>query len=616
MSMLNCLWMNGFSLTLELPVSNAPLAPPTLSQAPPSQPHSSHRHTLPFTQEPAHDQTTILAPDSMNQSSLPQSAKDRKGSCSVLRVNETVYTSKNPSDKSPPLDKSSVLIKSDDAPEAVSDTSKNTMSDSKHSRGKDKHPTTNTAASTISSTTGNVDKSQLGGSSSKDKCLSDASNSTSVSSTTAATAAATGCLQTAAKTSEKSLKKSVEEAKTAPLDDLFGDNEEEEMEEGPAPSLMARVGQEGEREKESKKNSSNEQRYPHDHHEKNASTSLPAKSSERAPAPKPAEKRQSPNAPSLTPSSPSQLEGSVIVPCSLTPRTQDKMKKPPLPDSQTLAFAFGGRRKKRPHNEIDEDTENESKKKKKEEEEEVGKKVGDEGRGQKLEDGRRGDGEVGEKGGVTGGDLEREVARGAESKSVVEETREGRERGEGEKRQSRNGETNTPSVGLFSGLKSKRTSTKPKSTAPAPNSKHQLPPIMAGLPLLETYGDTTTTMCKTEEPSLEQDTVNYQNEMVKNELVEDMEIQPSSPVTHPTPSQSPPPTTQVTQVAPPTTPDPALFLSARRQRRKSQQGEDESVAPTPAPPATTSSSSRPVSPHTQLTVATQVCSLVDFLCKE
>ena len=600
--------INGFSLTLELPVSNAPLAPPTLSQAPLSQPHSSHRHTLPFTQEPAHDQTTILAPDSMNQSSLPQSAKDRKGSCSVLRVNETVYTGKSPSDKSPPLDKSSVLVKSDDAPEAVSDMSKNTMSDSKHPRGKDKHPTTSTAASTISSTTDNMDKSQLGGSSSKDKCLPDASNSTSVSSTTAATD-----LQTAAKTSEKSLKKSGEEAKAEPIDDLFGDNEEEEMEEDPAPSLVVRTGQEGEREKESKKNSTNEQRTPHDHHEKNASTSLPAISSERAPAPKPAEKKQSPNAPSLTPSSPSQLEGSVIVPCSLTPRTQDKMKKPPLPDSQTLAFAFGGRRKKRPHNEIDEDTENESKKKKEEKEEER-EKVGGGGRGQELEDGRNRDGEAGEKGGVTGEDMkERGVAKGAESKSGVKETREGREKGEGGKRQSRNGETNTPSVGLFSGLKSKRTSTKPKSTAPAPNSKHQLPPIMAGLPLLETYGDTTTTMCKTEEPSLEQDTVDYQNEMVKNEPAEDMEIQPSSPVTHPTPSQSPPPTTQVTQVAPSTTPDPALFLSARRQRRKSQRGEDESVAPTPAPPATTSSSSRPVSPHTQITVATQVCSLVDFL---
>ncbi|CAI8012351.1 Nibrin [Geodia barretti] len=560
----------------KMPASNTPMAPPTLSQAPPSQPHSSHHHTLPFTQEPEPGpcgHTTILAPDSIDQSQPgPSHAKGRTSSCSALKVNETVFPVKSPSDKSPLVDKSSVLVKTEEPSEAITDvTHLPSKIPVKQPRGKDKRPP---------------------------EATSTAANASSI---------APAAPKTAVQPSESAANK---EVKAEPLDFLFGDEDEEEvMEEGPAPPLVGR----GERQEggEAKRPSPNEQGYPHDHHEIVPSPSIPAKSDERAPSSELAKKRQSPNASSLVPSSPSQPEeGSVIVPCSLTPRTQDKSKKPPLPDSQTLAFAFGGRRKKRPVNETSEDAENQSKKKKVEEE-----------RGKKGEEGD-GDGEM--KGSSEEGEIKEGaiMSEGVEEVSKCQRSEGGKEVRSGLPQSTSvgNGGANAPSVGLFSGLKSKRGSGRAKSTTSAPStSKHQqLPPIMAGLPLLETCDDNTTTngrsaaVCgntnittaKTEkEPSLAQEKLDYQNERIKQEPEDvEMEIEASSDTPVPRPNPSPPPTTQITQAAPPTTPDPTLFLSARNRRRKSQRDD---VTPTPAPPPPTSSS-RAASPHTQLTTqATQ-----------
>ena len=572
------------SHSIELPAATTPMVPPTLSQAPPSQqPHSSsHPHTLPFTQDhepPLAHTTTILAPDSIDQSQ-PAGPAPHRNSSSSLRVNETILTAKSqsdksPSNKSPLLDKSSVLVKNEELPPSPQVDFDVTQlqgkspvrGSSKQLCGKDKHPPF--ATRDLAPAIENVDKSQLGisksplvgnkGTRGKDKCSAEVTDSHTASLSTAVSV----------KTPEKcSVKAPNKEVKTEPLDFLFGD--EEEMEEGPAPSVIGRGG-EGE-------TSVNEQGHPHDGRENVLS---PAKS---APASKSAEKNPSPISSSLLPCSPSQPEGSVIVPCSLTPRTQDKTKKPPLPDSQTLALAFGGHRRKRSHVETAEDVEKESKRNKVEEEREVGDGGGKVGRGEK-EGGNSG--ELG-KGGT------KERGAGKEGKDGAE----------------------SPSVWLFSGLKSERTS---KSATSAEESKPQLPPIMAGLPLLETNDgitttnmceNTTTAVCKTEGPSLAQDTLDYQSEMMKLEPIHseerEMEVQPPSdmPSQSPPPTTQAPPTTQMTQAAPPNSPDPALFLSARKRRRKSQRDD---VAPTPAvqPPAT-ASSSRAVSPHTQLTVATQV----------
>jgi hypothetical protein len=377
----------------KMPASNTPMAPPTLSQAPPSQPHSSHPHTLPFTQEPEPGplgHTTILAPDSIDQSQPgPSHTKGRKSSCSALKVNETLFPGKSPSDKSPLVDKSSVLVKTEEPSEAATDVTQlqsTSKSPVKQPRGKDKRPPEATSIT---------------------------ANASSIAPAGPKTASEAGPNK---------------EVKAEPLDFLFGDEDGEEvMEEGPAPSIVGREGrQEG---GEEKRTSTNEQGHPHDRREIVPSHSLPAKSDERAPSSKPAEKRQSPNSSSLVPSSPSQPpEGSVIVPCSLTPRTQDKSKKPPLPDSQTLAFAFGGRRKKRPINETSEDTENQSKKKKVEEErgergddEEVGKGGGE----------MKGSVEEGEKEGAIMSEGVEEVAKSLRSEGGKEVG--GEKKGEGEK---------------------------------------------------------------------------------------------------------------------------------------------------------------------------------------
>ena len=112
-----CMYMYEYFFAIGLPMSSTPMAPPTLSQAPFTQPHSSHQHsltlthTLPYTQD-VNTQTTILAPDTVDQSQ-PQKANTRQSPAtggSIQKINETIASVKSSLDKGPSLDKSSVNI--------------------------------------------------------------------------------------------------------------------------------------------------------------------------------------------------------------------------------------------------------------------------------------------------------------------------------------------------------------------------------------------------------------------------------------------------------------------------------------------------------------------------
>ena len=308
--------------------------------------------------------------------------------------------------------------------------------------------------------------------------------------------------------------------------------------------------------------------------------------------------KTSPNNPSLSSSAdlppPSQLEGSIIVPSSLTPRTQEKARKPALPDSQTLAFAFQGKRKKRPHNDASEDAlQNQSKKKR------VQERGGGEGEGE-------GEGKVCGvhdrlKGGMEGGDAEMEE-RGRESAGEVKH---------GELRTESN---KTPQVrsptGLLSGPNNEGAGTSAgEANEPTPSAdvtSSKLPAIMEGLPLLETHEDTTqeshplrsagsvkngTKRFAPEEESMDVD-VPLDETGVEMVSTADTSRHPNQNATK-TPAH-----------VPPSTPDLSLFLSTRKKHKKSPH--DPAVA-TPTAPTTPgrANASTAWCPFTQYTSSTQ-----------
>ena len=346
--------------------------------------------------------------------------------------------------------------------------------------------------------------------------------------------------------------------KAEKLDLLFGEEEEDgDLGEGPVDG-----GREGGGEREEMMDT-NQQGDPHTHTTRSPNTPVTTKPadntkerSQKTPA-----KKQSPNL--------SSPEGSVIVPSSFTQRGQSSANKPPLPDSETLAFAFRGRRRKRELvEETPEGAGRESQANKKirlRERERAGLEDGDQNG--KTVDGSKNDTTMKkslEK--VKEGGLE--AGKGPESEKVVRaivtegggDTVPVRERGRAD-----DSKTNLSQAKRVSKENSK--SSKKRESV--------LPPIMAGLPLLETCDAPTPTGTgddRPDTPPLESAlgescrTGPREKKSSRREAVGVRAAQKSR-LCGGVASQSPPPTTQV--VAPPTTPDPALFLSARKRRRKS-----------------------------------------------
>ena len=355
----------------------------------------------------------------------------------------------------------------------------------------------------------------------------------------------------------------------------------------------------------------------------------------------------------LPPPSPSPTEGSIIVPCSFTPRTQDnaKRREPSLPNSQLLTFAFQGKRKKRTHaSTSDEPSEViESTSKKQRVHEEVG-----------------------------GGENARKTSVDGES-----------ERGRKNRKEDRavpadkNGSTVdavSVSTGLFSGQRSTGTRRNKKSVYVAgdQNSKSSAdrPYIMDGLPMLETCEAAVVQqpglaqaaviqrpdlaqgavvqqpgLAQVQQPSLAQGAVVQQPSLAqgavvqqpslaqpsltqaavvqhpglakgsvdvqaKNSISEDaaMDVQtlqearvastrqvsPRPPSPHP--AVTPPPS----QRKPPPTPDPAMFLSTRKKHKSPRDG---------APTTPARASSRAVSPfHLNTTQRTTTTTQVHVWC--
>ena len=336
----------------------------------------------------------------------------------------------------------------------------------------------------------------------------------------------------------------------------------------------------------------------------------------------------------LPPPSPSPTEGSIIVPCSFTPRTQDnaKRREPSLPNSQLLTFAFQGKRKKRTHastsDELSEVIESTSKKQR------VHEEVGG--------------GENGRKTSVDG-ESERGRKKRKEDGTVPAD------------KNSSTVDAVSVSTGLFSGQRSTGTRRNKKSVyvAEDQNSKSSAdrPYIMDGLPMLETCEAAVVQQpglaqaaviqqpdlaqgAVVQQPGLAQGAVVQQPSLAqpsltqaavvqhpglakgsvdvrtKNSISEDaaMDVQtlqearvastrqvsPRPPSPHP--AVTPPPS----QRKPPPTPDPAMFLSTRKKHKSPRDG---------APTTPARASSRAVSPfHLNTTQRTTTTTQVHVWC--
>ena len=510
---------------LALPIGCSPMAPPTLSQAQFSQPHSSHHHslthTLPYTQDPhlhTQDQATILAPDTVDQS---QNTTAKTSSSGIQKINETITSVKSSLDKGScdkgSLDKGSDSVKTEGVFPFNEAGTGGACPPSKVELVKDK-------TALISQCRGNPRSEGSGTSTTATKAsITATKTATATNSSSSTTVTKITGLTTATKTASSMHPpvQTLSAVKKEPFDILFGGDMDDEPDDFQAPQVSNPV----------------------------PNKSSPPTPSQTAPLP-----------------SPSQLEGSVIVPCSLTPPTQDKVKghgKSSLPSSELLASAFQGKRKKRPLSTNSD---------------EVSELVHKASKKQRVHDDRE-DG---------GGKIDSEAERmdvGVES---------GRNNGETEAavRSTNSGLTGATSGGLFSGLKSKRmrTNTKEMTTVKS-SSKTGGPYLMEGLPMLETCDD----------PKVQQKEQGDREEhQVKESHSGDISMDgQTSPLPCGQGSSDRPPSPSTARTPPPSRqkPPPSTFLSTRRKRT------------TPTVPPTPAHSTRPVSPlafQTQLTTATQV----------
>ena len=311
----------------------------------------------------------------------------------------------------------------------------------------------------------------------------------------------------------------------------------------------------------------------------------------------------------------SQQEGSVIVPCSLTPRSQDKARgqRPSLPNSELLTFAFQGKRKKRSYKSASDDStvetgEGTSKK----------QRVGEEGE----ESG--GGGGQGENEGARGGMMnfgtaatERNAVRDADAlKGSRNERDDGRQR-------VVSGAAAAGDAGLFSGLQSTRARHKNVNTASTTTAPGTRPAVMEGLPMLETFEDAVREKSQQQQQGQGQahSTTNLQARKASTTSDESpmaVQVSVDSRTPHPTPTgrsplSSPAVTPPPSRSRPSPTPDLSTFLTTRKKRKSPR---DPSAGSCPTTPAhdTAASSSMAVSPlclntqHTNIQV--HVCIVV------
>ena len=683
-----CVYMYEYFFAIDLPMSSTPMAPPTLSQAPFTQPHSSHQHsltlthTLPYTQD-VNTQTTILAPDTVDQSQ-PQKANTTQSPAtggSIQKINETIASVKSSLDKGPSLDKSSVNINEvktervDESRSAIDAgvpsqigisalvNDKSPLRKNKSPESRDKHPpheaSSSTATATINSVVqtfntirnknntvknepldslfGDVDDGaagpvmEFGKSGEREKVVGErergeegekrergeeggrrqgvkrqrqeaggevGSNSQTLPSSQRNRLKLMSPRGTKIVQSVTEEKEGGQESRKlrAELRDEVGDGQERQsssittpmMLETPMVDISQSNRSEGER---------GEISEPGPYSPKSKKQCLDTSSQRYGPQvldtantnPKP-----TPSQSSVALPSPSQLEGSVIVPCSLTPRTQDNANKgdrSSLPNSELLASAFRGKRKKRPHtgtsvtDAVSEAIESSKKKQRVCEEEERGKSSS-----------------VAHREGATT-EVREERERGTENG----------ERGKVLAKTSTNGacgEANGDTAGLFSEVRSEQTR-KGKDSTPLAGK----PYVMEGLPLLETREDAVYKNVQQRIPG--QGTVEVRAEKpISGEALTDVQTPQDGVQTHklhrdqdssngrlpaPNPDRSPPPSTQ--RHPPPPTPDPLMFLSTRKKRRSPR---DSAATPTTPLRATSSRVTSPFKLYTQHTSTTQV----------
>ena len=675
-----------YGFFVDFPASSGPLAPPTLSQAPFTQPHSSHHHsfthththTLPFTQDihqHTQDQTTILAPDSVDMSQS-QTAKNRvknggnSGNGSVQRINETITSAKSSLEKSP-LD---VVAKTEDecSPSTADAVTSSTTVfkvpvNNKSPLKRDKRPPSVSKGTKIGNTTDMVapkpaSSAQPMGSASvgSRRGVSVKSESLDVlfgrmaDTPTPAVAMDMGekegeggegggrsikaerqgeeergrGVEVASPTTSAGSKRSklkLKRAKTtqSPEDytatrvefrdgDTKGEGEDSstvnprEMEspivcdsqsddsgmERNGDSILPGLRRPSVRTEQLRLSSQ-------------TSSQVPPISTTSTSNLQPTPSHPSSQSGSLTLPPLSQQEGSVIVPCSLTPRSQDKAsgQRPSLPNSELLTFAFQGKRKKRSYKSASDDStvetgEGTSKK----------QRVGEEGE----ESG--GGGGRGEKEGARGGGMMDFETAGTERNAVRDaDALKGsrNERGDGRQRVV-SGAAAAGDAGLFSGLQSTRARHKnTASTATAPSTR---PAVMEGLPMLETYEDAVREKSQQQQQGQGQahSTSNLQARKASTTSDESpMAVQisvdsrtphpaPTGRFPHSSPAVTPPPRARMatpppSRSRPSPTPDPSTFLTTRK-KRKSPRNPSAGSCPTTPAHDTAASSSMAVSP--------------------
>ena len=624
--------------------SSTPMAPPTLSQAPyTQQPHTSsqhtltHQHTLPYTQDTmvhTQERTTILAPDSLDQSQ-PQKKSSTKTSTdsSVQKVNETIMSVKSSFDKSGSLEKRQLRVKTEEATvqSIQSEVKKGPVpyrTDVKSSENSVKSIATSSVIDTASVKGKEIDI--LFGEEMDEDCSAgppagvhqgdeeaekerDVSDGSQLSRQKARMKLKKSPRQTThhSQQTQPAIKKpphyhEASATRTADIDGDRGKNGDCVFTE-PALTLPGPPRQ-------NNSSGSNDKKIvptceiPQDSKQQNKNlNNCSTQNSSKVPDDTASVPKPSPKTPSSLSSitSPTQLEGSIIVPCSLTPQTQNnKAKKPPnpLPDSQTLAFAFQSRRKKRTHQQTCDkelgavEGENQSKKMKK------GCEV--------LSGGERVRGK-GERNVVM--ELEMKKQDAVEVKEA-EQVTEPEQKGKG-----KNNTHNNTNTGSFCEINNKPSNTG-KQNDPNRDSECKrmktLPSIMTGLPLLECHEDSEVKCKQSNQPPQPPSTdLNTERKTVKSKKVpSDVMVKKSKekPNSNKSTGQclsqrtSPTPCTQ--QTAPPPTPDPALFLSTRKKRRKSPRDDSMAAPTTPDRPT-----SRPVSPYTQHTSTTQVYTYIHVL---
>ena len=625
--------------------SSTPMAPPTLSQAPyTQQPHTSsqhtltHQHTLPYTQDTmvhTQERTTILAPDSLDQSQ-PQKKSSTKTSTdsSVQKVNETIMSVKSSFDKSGSLEKRQLRVKTEEATvqSIQSEVKKGPVpyrTDVKSSENPVKSIATSGIVDTASVKGKEIDilfgeemdedcsagppagVHQGDEEAEKERVVSDGSQ---LSRQKARMKLKKSPRQTThhLQQTQSAIKKPPTYHKasaTRTADFIDGDPGKNGdcvfTETLPGPPRQNNSSGSNDKKivptceipqdsKQQQNKDLNNQVYCNTQN----SSKVP---DDTASVPKPSPKTPS-SLSSIT--SPTQLEGSVIVPCSLTPQTQNnKAKKPnPLPDSQTMAFAFQSRRKKRTHQQTCDkelgtvEGENQSKKMKK------GCEVVSGGEGVRGE---------GERNVVM--ELEMKKQDAVKVKEA-EQVTEPEQKGEG-----KNNTHNNTNNGSFCEINNKPSNTG-KQNDPNRDSECKrmktLPSIMTGLPLLETHEDSEV-KCKlpNQPPQPPNTDLNTERKTVKSKKVpSDVELKNlkekpnSNKSTGQCLSQRTSPTPCTQQTAPPPTPDPTLFLSTRKKRRKNPRDDSMAAPTTPDRPT-----SRPVSPYTQHISTTQVYTYIHVL---